>query len=151
MTLEFDAQLQCADAFDRWIAECVEVKSLPFVDGAPIPVDLFMKSQAWLASHWDQGSKILISCAAGMSRSVTMAAALLTLKGGVTFLDAIDEVMIKRPEANPHPMVLASASMHCGQPMSRTELRRVYAAQLLPRRITWPEEICRTAIHQMRR
>ena len=147
----FHAHLQCADGFDRWLRDSVVVAAMVFPDGTPIPADLFAKSQAWLAGHWDQGDRILISCAAGISRSVSMAAALLALKGGANFLDAIDEVMAKRPEANPHPSVLASASMLCGQPLTLMELRRVYASQPLPRRLSWPEPMYRTAIEQIRR
>lgn len=79
-----------------------------------------------------------------------MATALLTLKGGVAFLGAVDEVMAKHPVANPHPMVLASASTLCGQPLTLVELRRLYSSRPLPRRISWPEEIYRDAIDQMR-
>ena len=148
LSLGFDAQLQCAEGFDRWVAECVEVKALPFVDGAPIPAQTFAQSQAWLGGHWDLGHKILISCAAGMSRSVAMTAALLALKANVRFVDAIAEVMAKRPEANPHPMVLASAAAMCGQRLALTDLREVYALPPLPIRISWPERLLREAIQE---
>lgn len=144
----FHAHLQCADGFDRWLRDSVDVAAMVFPDGTPIPADLFAKSQAWLAGHWDRDSKILVSCAAGMSRSVTMAVALLTLKGGVSFLDAIEEVMAKRPEANPHPMVLASAAAMCGQPLTLTNLRQVYALPPLPIRISWPEKMLWEAIEE---
>ena len=78
----FRVQLQCAEHFDPWLPECVEVMAAPFDDGAPIPKELFHTAQDWLAAHWDSGFKILISCAAGHSRSVTMAIALLSRKDG---------------------------------------------------------------------
>lgn len=108
------AQLQCPDALDPRLAGCVEGMALPFADAAPIPANLFAQSQAWLASHWDQGNRILISCAAGIRRSATMADSLLVSKGGLTYLEAIEEVMAKRLEANPNSAALASASLLCG-------------------------------------
>src|SRR5262245_31518884 len=71
----FGAQLQCTGSYDAWLPECVEVLALPFHDGMPVPPDLFHRAQDWLAAHWDVKAKILISCAAGQSRSVTMAIA----------------------------------------------------------------------------
>jgi hypothetical protein len=145
----FHGQLQCAEAFDPWLVESIDVLALPFADGAPIPSGIFFQGQAWLAGHWDLGNRVLISCAAGASRSVTMASALLTLKAGVAFPDAVAEVMAKRPEANPHPVVLASASVLCGQPLTLGELRQVYKSQPLPRRIYWAEEMLKEAIKQI--
>ena len=79
-----------------------------------------------MAHHWDQGNRILISCAGGASRSVTMAIALLSLKAGVTFLSATAEAIEKIPAAYPHPLVLLSASYLCGEPLTLAELRRVF-------------------------
>src|SRR5436190_21553002 len=73
----FSVQLQCTGAYDPWLPECVEVLTTPFDDGMAIPRDLFKQAQDWLGAHWDSRRKILISCAAGHSRSVTMAIALL--------------------------------------------------------------------------
>lgn len=124
----FRVQLQCTEPFDPWLAECVEVMSAPFHDGAAIPQDLFHAAQDWLAAHWDSGFKILISCAAGQSRSVTMAIALLSRKGGLSFLDAAHDVIGRVPGAYPHPYVLASASMFAGEPLQVQELQSIYAA-----------------------
>jgi tRNA-specific 2-thiouridylase len=66
----FRVQLQCTDNYDPWLGECLEVMATPFPDGLPIPEEVFHTAQDWLAKHWDSGRKILISCAAGQSRSV---------------------------------------------------------------------------------
>ena len=145
----FHAQLQCAAPFDPWLAECVEVKALPFYDAAPIPSGIFWEAQAWLARHWDQGNRILVSCAGGASRSVTMAIVLLSLKAGVTFLSATAEVIEKVPDAYPHPLVLLSASCLCGEPLTLAELRRVYASAQEQPPYPWSEELLKHAVKQM--
>lgn len=124
----FLVQLQCTEPFDSWLPECVEVMAAPFPDGSPIPKDLFRESQDWLARHWDSGFKILISCAAGQSRSVTMAIALMSRTRRLSFLDAAHDVIGRVPGAYPHPYVLASAAAFSGRPLQLGELQSVYAA-----------------------
>ena len=123
----FRVQLQCTDNYDPWLAECLEVMATPFPDGLPIPQELFLAAQDWLSKHWDSGSKILISCAAGQSRSVTMAIALINRKGGLNFLDAAHDVISRVPGAYPHPDVLASAARFSGRPLQFAELQNLYA------------------------
>ena len=48
----FAAQLQCAEPFDPWLQECIDVKTLPFADGEPIPKVLFDEAMEWLVRHW---------------------------------------------------------------------------------------------------
>jgi protein-tyrosine phosphatase len=121
-------QLQCTEHYDSWLPECLEVMSAPFDDGIPIPEALFHAAQGWLDAHWDSGCKILVSCAAGRSRSVTMAIALLSRKGGLSFLDAANDVISRVPDAYPHPYVLASASFFSGEPLQLEQLQSIYAA-----------------------
>ena len=99
----FQVQLQCTEPFDPWLGECVEVMSAPFVNGVAIPPDLFFAAQDWLAERWDSARKILISCAAGQSRSVTMAIALISRKDRLSFLDAANDVIDRVPGAYPSP------------------------------------------------
>jgi hypothetical protein len=124
----FRAQLQCTEHYDPWLTEYLEVLLAPFDDGMPIPEALFHTAQDWLAAHWDSGCKILISCAAGQSRSVTMAIALINRKGGLNFLDAARDVISRVPGAYPHPDVLASAARFSGRPLQFAELQSLYAA-----------------------
>lgn len=141
----FRVQLQCTEPFDPWLAECVEVMTAPFRDGAPIPEDLFRTAQGWLATHWDSGSKILISCAAGQSRSVTMAVALLNRKEGLTFFDAAQDVIGHVPGAYPHPYVLASASLFSGEPLTLGQLQDIYATARHQPPYPWPLELLHDA------
>jgi len=68
--LGFDAQLQCVNGFEDWLKDYVDVKCLPFDDCAVIPQKVFISAQNFLSKHYDRGSGILISCAAGESRSI---------------------------------------------------------------------------------
>ena len=143
----FDAQLQCAEPFDTWLKECVDVKSLPFDDGAPIPKALFDEAQNWLLGYWHSGSKILISCAGGQSRSVTMAIALLCIQSGSRFMGSVLEVMSRIPDAYPHPHVLVSAAKHCGDPLHLHELESIYAQVQKTPPYPWPAELMQDAIN----
>ena len=142
----FDAQLQCAESFDSWLPACLDVKASPFADAAPIPPEVFAASQAWLAGHWDQGHKILISCAGGASRSATMAIGLLALKGGLTFLEATTQTLQLVPDAYPHPLVLVSAALMCGQPPTLAELQLAYKSKSVLPRFPWSESLLLEAI-----
>lgn len=142
----FRAQLQCTGAYDPWLAECVEVLTTPFDDGMAIPLDLFNRAQGWLDTRWDSGSKILISCAAGQSRSVTMAIALLKRKGGLTFLEATRDVVDRVPGAYPHPYVLASAARFSGEPLQFEELRSIYDSVRDVPRYPWTLELIHDAV-----
>ena len=117
----------------------------PFPDGVPIPTDLFQQAQHWLTTHWDAGSKILISCAAGQSRSVTMAIALVSRKARMPFLDAALDVIAHVPGAYPHPSVLASAAAFSGQPVQFEQLLKVYAAVQRQPPYPWSTDLLREA------
>jgi hypothetical protein len=141
----FGAQLQCTESYDAWLPECVEVLALPFHDGMPVPPDLFHRAQDWLAAHWDAKAKILISCAAGQSRSVTMAIALLSRKGGLRFIDAAHDVILRVPDAYPHPQVLASAARHSGTVLQAAEMVALYAAAPKQPPYPWSTELIHDA------
>lgn len=141
----FGAQLQCTDFFDPWLPECVDVLCAPFADGVGIPRNVFDRAQGWLANHWDAGSKILISCAAGQSRSVTMAIALVSAKARVSFLHAALDVVRRVPGTYPHPHVLASAAAYSGKPLRLEELQSVYAAARWQPPYPWSPDLVREA------
>ncbi len=122
----FKAHLQCAEGFEEGLKECVDVKCLPFDDAVPIPFECLDEAQTWLAGHWERGHRILISCAAGESRSVAMAACLLALKTDAGFYGACEEVFTKVPGAYPHPNNLVSAANYCGVIFNFNQLKDLY-------------------------
>ena len=142
----FRAQLQCAEPFDPWLPDCVEVLRAPFDDGAPIPERIFRRARDWLEKRWDLGNKMLISCAGGQSRSVTMAIALLRKKERLHFASAAHEVMDRVPGAYPHPHVLVSAARYCGESLNFNELQGVYARVKNQPPYPWTADLLREAL-----
>lgn len=61
---------------------------LPLEDGNPIPKDVFEKGVAYITTHYKQEKKVLISCGAGISRSVAFVMAALKETENMTLLDA---------------------------------------------------------------
>ena len=144
----FQAQLQCTEYAETWLSQCLEVRSAFFDDGMQIPKTLFASSREWLGRHWDVGSKILISCAAGQSRSVTMAIALLSDKGRMAFVDAAIDVIRHVPDAYPHPYVLASAAAYSDKPLHLDALQGIYESLTWRPKFPWSHELLRSAVEQ---
>lgn len=145
-SMGFTAQLQCTEHFDAWLHESLEVKCLPFDDGVEIPQSIADEGLSWLLGHWLSGSKILISCAGGRSRSVTMSIALLSRATGASFLDAAREVMGCIPEAYPHPEVLGSAARYCNEPLALKDLQAIYQMAQVQPPFPWSVEAIRQAV-----
>lgn len=142
----FEAQLQCASGFESWLETCLEVKSLPFYDGYPVPADIFWDGQQWLNQQLAQNRKTLVSCAAGQSRSVTMVTAALHLFENTPFLDAAWDVCTTVSESYPHPDVLISAAGHCGAALSFEELRCFYDGLPAQPLFPWTDDLIWTAL-----
>lgn len=143
----FQAHLQCAEGFDGWLKECVDVKCLPFEDAVPIPFECLDEAQTWLSGHWDRGHKILISCAAGESRSVAMAACLLALKTDAGFYGACLEVFNKVPGAYPHPSILISAAAYCRVSLDLYQLKDLYLKIPAQPPFPWTDDILKEALN----
>ncbi len=143
----FAVHLQCVEGFEDWLKECVDVKCLPFDDGLPIPINTLDKAQTWLSGNWDRGHKILISCAAGESRSVTMAACLLTLKTDVGFSLACEEVFAKVLGAYPHPNILVSAACYSGVILDFDQLKEIYLKIPIQPLFPWSNDILKDSLN----
>ncbi len=144
----FEAHLQCVEGFEDWLKECVDVKRLPFDDGLPIPVDTLDEAQNWLSRHWARRNKILISCAAGESRSVTMAVFLLTLKTDVGYSLACEEVFTKVPGAYPHPNILVSVANYCNARIDFNQLKEIYSNIQIQPPFPWPDDVLIESLKQ---
>jgi protein-tyrosine phosphatase len=82
---------------------------VPFNDGEAIPPTQFVKCLGWLKFMYENGHTILVHCAAGISRSVTILASFMHYEGIADFNQALDQIRMKRPVASPAPVVLNSA------------------------------------------
>jgi dual specificity phosphatase 12 len=81
---------------------------IPFNDGEGVPPEKFWACMRFLFEQYKQGHTILIHCAAGISRSVTITAAFLHYVHIMEFNAALDLVRQRRPIANPNVAVLSS-------------------------------------------
>lgn len=82
---------------------------VPFADGQEIPPEAFAKALGWLKYMYENGHTILVHCAAGISRSVTVLASFMHYEGVADFYEALDAIRLSRPNASPAPAVLNSA------------------------------------------
>ena len=82
---------------------------IPFDDGGGIPEAKFWACMEFLSQQYGQGKNVLIHCAAGISRSVTIAISFLTYAKIMGFDDARRFVEQRRQIANPHRDVMNSA------------------------------------------
>lgn len=145
----FTCQLQLVEGHDAWLQHALDVLCLPFLDGLPIPPERFKQCMEWLQQRWSNGGHILISCAAGESRSVSIAIALLALSENASFLTVATEVISKIPRAYPHPVTLASAAALAGFPaFSAEDLSEAFRHSYPQPQFPWPDDLIRGAIEQ---
>lgn len=90
----------------------IKYASIPFADGKSIPREQFESCMLWLTNQYKQGDNILIHCTLGVSRSPTICAAFMAKIGlAPTIHDAYQIVKASRNQANPSPIVYASATV----------------------------------------
>jgi|SRR5271157_3012115 len=93
----------------------VVYQKIPFHDGHEIPRQQFAMCLGWLKFMYENGHIILIHCAAGISRSVTITASFMDYIGLAEDFDtALDRIRMARPIASPAPAVLVSAKKMLG-------------------------------------
>jgi protein-tyrosine phosphatase len=81
---------------------------LDLEDGTPVTPKIFREGTDFLLRHYQQGEKVLVSCGAGISRSVTFIIAALKETEQVTLLEAYQAVLQVHPKALPHPVLWQS-------------------------------------------
>lgn len=142
----FSAQLQLATYPQEWLSEEVEVGAFPFRDGFTPPQPTLDAALAWAAQRWPAG-RLLVSCAAGQSRSVSLAIGVLIRQESSSLVDAAHEVIASVPRARPHPLVLVGVARACGLDPELAELRAIYdALDLETHELGWPDATLRAAL-----
>lgn len=82
----------------------------PLDDGKPVPPGYWHEPVAWLIDMMKGAGKVLVYCAAGVSRSPTVVAvAMVKAKRAPTFLEAVIDIQRVRMMAGPHPALVQSA------------------------------------------
>lgn len=90
-------------------AESISYMHCPFHDGHDIPADKFAAAMAFMRFASEHKGRILVHCAAGISRSPAIVASFLHYSGAMEFNDALGFVMSRRPIVNPAVSVINSA------------------------------------------
>src|SRR5271157_3579863 len=82
----------------------------PFNDGEAIPPTAFVKCLGWLKFMYENGHTILVHCAAGISRSVTILASFMHYEDICDYREALHRIKLNRPNADPAVAVKNSAA-----------------------------------------
>lgn len=74
---------------------------IPFQDGEPLRIPALERAIAFVREQAAAGKRVLIACSAGVSRSPTVAIAVIKVMEERTLLDALHEVRAKHPRTMP--------------------------------------------------
>jgi protein-tyrosine phosphatase len=85
-------------------------RHIPFNDGEKIPERQFAECLGWMKFMYENGHKILVHCAAGISRSVTILASFMHYEDICDYREALHRIKLNRPNADPAATVKASAA-----------------------------------------
>ena len=93
----------------------IEVGYVPFEDGEPIPDEVFFKTLSFVRQQRRKEHDILIACSAGISRSPTIAVAVLHELEGYPLVEAFRKVIFSVHIAYPRPVTWNSVCRFYGQ------------------------------------
>jgi len=95
--------------------EDIAVKRVFFEDGEPIPDEVFYEALSFVRQQRRQGRKLLIACSAGVSRSPTIAIAVLHELEGYPLVKAFRTVLSRVHLAQPRAVTWSSLCRFYGQ------------------------------------
>jgi len=82
----------------------------PMVDGPQNSYQSFADAVQSVLTSRDDGQRVLIHCAAGSSRSPSVAATAITCLTANTLNESFNQVLERRPEADPHDALICQAA-----------------------------------------
>lgn len=109
------------------------VLDMPIPDGEIIDGETIDTITEFIEEHIEKGSKILVHCHLGVSRSVSMVMAYLIAYEGMSLAEAFGAVREGRASAYPHEMLLVSLIEHFDLPYDTS---KVYNPQFLSNLVT---------------
>ena len=98
---------------------------IPVQDGLPIGYNNFQKGLDFIKEQKSLNKKILVACAAGISRSSTFCTAALKMDEGLTLLEAFKEVVKSHSDAMPNEAVWISLCNFYEERASYLEVMRL--------------------------
>ena len=100
----------------------IVVERVFFEDGEPIPDEVFYQALSFVRRQRRQGRKILIACSAGVSRSPTIAIAVLHELAGYPLVEAFRTVLGRVHMAQPRAVTWSSLCRFYGQIVTPAEV-----------------------------
>ena len=91
-------------------AQAIDLHSIPLIDGPQNSREQFTKAVEETVIALEDGERVLVHCAAGASRSPTVAATALALVQELDLEDAIRQVSDSRDAVDPHEALLRQAA-----------------------------------------
>ena len=82
----------------------------PMVDGPQNSYQSFADAVQSVLTSRDDGQRVLIHCAAGASRSPSVAATAITCQTANTLDESFNQVLERRPETDPHDALIRQAA-----------------------------------------
>jgi len=82
----------------------------PMVDGPQNSYQSFADALQSVLTSRDDGQRVLIHCAAGSSRSPSVAATAITCLTANTLNESFNQVLERRPETDPHDALIRQAA-----------------------------------------
>ena len=83
---------------------------VPMIDGPQNSYQSFADAVQAVLTRRDDGQRVLIHCAAGSSRSPSVAATAITCMTENTLNESFNQVLERRPETDPHDALVRQAS-----------------------------------------
>lgn len=102
-------------------------------DGVPFPHDKLRKAITFAREQKAAGHKLAIGCGAGISRSVTVAMAVLHEEENISLLDAFEQIVAIHPQAMPHLELIRSlGGYYDDDDAARGLLKRIWLIDFKP-------------------
>jgi len=95
-------------------------KAIALVDRQALSGDVIRAATGFVKAHVDAGRRVLVHCFAGVSRSAALTLCYLHECLEMPIDEALARVKARRPQADPHPALLASIRAHYGQDIELT-------------------------------
>ena len=104
----------------------VHVLYLPVRDATAIAANDLRRGVSFILLERQLGRKVMIACAAGISRSVTFAVAAIYETEGIPLLMAYSDIVRVHSMALPHPALWKSLCLYYQQDVPYVEVLRLY-------------------------
>lgn len=98
---------------------------LPVADGIPLSARALQEGLVFVATQRQLNKRVLIACAAGVSRSATFTIAALKEAEGISLLESLHILVAAHPETLPHPILWQSLCDFYNEPVPLKEMVRV--------------------------